>query len=125
MTQEATKPFQFVFAQLDNGSFHDECSEELRKLALKLREHAESNGNAKGKMVITLDFVIEKGLLVISPNLDVKAPKAKRKSDIMWITSEGNLSAENPKQLPLVPRAVPAPAVAKEAAPTPQQVKEA
>lgn len=121
---EPTRPFPLVLAQLEEGSFTDEASDELRKLSIKLREHAETNGSAKGKMIITLDLQVDKGLLIIQPNLEIKAPRARRKSSVMWITEAGNLSPENPKQVPMFPRAIPGgDAKPREAEPAPS-VKE-
>jgi hypothetical protein len=125
-TKAPTRPFSIVFAQLEEGTFHEEASEELRKLSLKLKEHAETNGSAKGKMIITLNLQVDKGLLIIDPNLEVKAPRARRKSSVMWITEEGNLSVDNPKQQSLFgPRALPADDnKPRDAAPAPTAVKE-
>jgi hypothetical protein len=121
---EPTRPFGIVLGQLEEGHFHDEASEELRKLAQKLREHSESNGGAKGKLIITLDLQVDKGLLLIVPNIEVKAPKARRKSSVMWITEAGNLSPENPKQVPMFPRALPAENAKPREAPAVAPVKE-
>lgn len=121
---ESTRPLNFVLAQLEDGSFHDEASEELRKLSLKLKEHAENNATAKGKLVITLDLVVDKGLLLIVPNLEVKSPRARRKSSVMWISEQGNLSTDNPKQPSLFPRALPAESAKPREAPAPAPVKE-
>lgn len=105
--QEPTKSFAFILAQLDSGAVHDELSEALRALNLKLREHAQNNGKAKGKIALILDLTVEKGVLMIGADIQTKAPKANRASSVMWMTDGGNVSTENPRQLPLTPRALP------------------
>lgn len=124
--KEPTRPFSIVLGQLEDGTFHDDVSEKLRELTLALKEHAATSGNAKGKLTLTLDLMVDKGLLLIVPNVETRAPRPRRKSSVMWITDEGNLSPDNPKQLPLVPRAVPAlEEKPREVSAHPMQVKEA
>lgn len=82
------------------GQFHQSVTDELTKLIGALFEHQEEFGEAGAKGTITLKFAIARkdDVLHITPDMTVKAPAKPKKTAMMYMTSDGNLTNYNPAQ---------------------------
>lgn len=97
--QEKAKSFAVTLAALDGGAFNDQLSRELQDLIGDMSNHAMiSGGHAKGKVSISLDIALEKGIFTISADKKITAPKEPKSNSIFWADKDNNLTEENPKQ---------------------------
>lgn len=53
---------------------------------------------SKGRITLTLDFVVEDGQLTITTDLTVKKPKKPRANGFFWLRDDGTMSTEHPSQ---------------------------
>ena len=106
---EGPKPFTASLAMIEGGQFQHDAALELRDLCAALSEHHAQHGKAKGTMTITLNLHMESGVLQVDADVKVKAPKLKREKTVFWLDESNNLSQQNPKQLSMELRRVPAP----------------
>lgn len=88
---------------LQGGVFLDECSDKLAEAVIAVDE----TGKA-GKLTITLDLKKSGGALAISAKVTNKAPESPPDADLLWPTTEGNLSLNNPNQRALDLQVAPA-----------------
>jgi hypothetical protein len=107
---EGPRAFSVFIAQVDEGSLHEELSEEVQKLASRLCEFANRFGrDGKGELTLTLGFAVDaKGVAAVTGSIKTKLPKVPRVSSQFYLTAAGNLSLENPRQQKLPLREVPA-----------------
>ena len=99
MSQEKAKSFAVTLAALDGGAFNDQLSREVQDLIADMSNHAmTSGGNAKGKVNVSLDISLEKGIFTISADKKITAPKERKSLSIFWADKDNNLTEENPKQ---------------------------
>ena len=97
--KEPLKPFADTLRMIERGEFIEVAAEELREMNVKLSEHAASNGKAKGKLTITFEVTHEKGMVIVTPEITVKIPKAKRAPTALFLTEGNNLSRTDPQQM--------------------------
>lgn len=96
---EKAKSFAVVLASLDGGAFNDKLSRDVQNLIADMSNHAQiSGGNAKGKVAINLDLKMEKGIISITSDSKITAPKEAKSTSIFWADKDNNLTEENPKQ---------------------------
>lgn len=89
-----------VIRMLDEGQFNADASEDMRDLVSYLEAHAHNNkGSAKGKLVITLDFVIGNNVMAVVPTHAVKKPIAKRAATVLFSAENGSLGLNPPSQM--------------------------
>lgn len=105
---EGARSFTRVLDQMSYGDTVPELSIELRELCSKLLGQARRHeAPAKGSMTLTIDIVVaprgEMQLAMTTKNT-VKKPKAVMSS--AWLTEQGNVSFENPRQQSLALREV-------------------
>jgi len=116
MKSESKGPrgFAVLIQQVDEGSLHAELSTAMQELAVRLNEHANRfHRDAKGEMTLTLGMSVDaKGVVALTGSVKTKLPKAPKVSSQFWLTTEGNLTLENPRQQKLALREVPAPVAA-------------
>lgn len=114
MNQEEEKPreelndarsFAVLLAELDGGTVHADASKGMRQLVNELYELALNSGSrkgVKGRLTLTLDVsVLANGTASVDADVNVKIPKPKRLPSTMFVTKDGNLSAQNERQLKL------------------------
>lgn len=82
------------------GQFHQTVTDELTKLIGALFEHQEEFGDTGAKGTITLKFAIARkdDVLHITPDMTAKAPVKPKKTAMMYMTSDGQLTNYNPQQ---------------------------
>lgn len=99
---ESPKPLAHVIAMLEDGALNYDGGKKVRDLIATLRDHvADGSRSASGKVTIELDLRLESGVMEIRADVKTKEPKKKRDKSTYWLTDGNNLSADNPKQLPL------------------------
>lgn len=89
-----SKPFNDTIAQLRYGELHEE-------LTAKLNECVSAVDKAKkpGKLTLTIAFKPGKGGQVeITDEIKLTLPKEEKGSSVMFVTPEGNLQREDPRQ---------------------------
>jgi hypothetical protein len=94
---------QFLTEQED-GRYHAALTTALEEFLDQLHEAAGlRGGQAKGKMTLVFDFEIDGGVVEVTADHSVKAPRLKRGKSVFWLTPENRLSRTNPHQpeLPL------------------------
>lgn len=91
---------QTIIGMLERGELNAELSREITDLAAYLKASTEGRkkAKAKGSLTLKLDFVVEDGTMIISPDISVKKPKAPRGDSIFWVLDDGALSTQHPLQ---------------------------
>lgn len=114
-TDEGARSFSTLVNSLEEGQLLSDLTGKLHELNKKLSAHAVGvNGKAKGELVLKLKLCAdEMGTVEIDSEIELTEPKPRRSRSIMWLTKQGNLTQENPRQtkLPLVALKAPAAAV--------------
>jgi hypothetical protein len=88
------KPFNDTLVQLRFGELHDELTEAIKEVILKVGATQKA-----GKISLNLSFKAGKGgQIEIMDDLKVTLPKEERGSTIMFATPEGNLTRQDPRQ---------------------------
>lgn len=107
---EGARSFAVIVQQVDEGALHGELSEQLHALTTYLSDYAEKYGcEAKGKLTLTLSLKAKSnGTVDVVGDVTKKEPKAPRAGSVFWVTPGNNLSPENPRQMKLPVREVPA-----------------
>lgn len=102
VTRETTATFNQFLAMLEDGALHADLSEALRDINAEMNNHAQAYGRkAKGKMTITIDFLLDKGVFDIQADFKATLPKDKRPRSVAWSTPGNNFTPNNPKQMQL------------------------
>lgn len=121
MTEHALADFAVLLADVEGGDLRDDLSVTLAETVGKLRDLSKTKqGPVKGKMTLTLTFVVDGAAVVVDSDITTKVPKPARKRDHFFVAKTGGLTRRNPKQetLPFAPREIPGgKAETKEAAP--------
>jgi hypothetical protein len=102
--QKATTFADFV-RMLEHGDLHQELGTMLQELAAAMENHAaENGGKAKGKLTLSVDFRLEKGIYEIEADPKVTLPKSKRGRTVAWGTPENYFSPQDPRQMTMFGR---------------------
>ena len=89
----------FIQVQED-GALHNELSKALQEINARCNQHLmDFGGKPKGKLTITIDFTLEKGVFVIEADHTVKLPKPPRSRSYLWSTADHFFTPANPKQM--------------------------
>lgn len=91
---------QTIIGMLERGDLNAELSKEITDLSAYLKASTEGRkkAKAKGSITLKLNFVVEDGTMIISPDITVKKPKAPRGDSIFWVLDDGALSTQHPQQ---------------------------
>jgi hypothetical protein len=108
LKMEGPRPFADFLRAIEGGELIEDLADQLRELQAALSERSATHDKAKGKLVLTINFTHEKGLVMVSADVATKQPKVVRGSTAMWLSPGNNLVGSDPRQLELKPRAVPA-----------------
>lgn len=100
-TDRGIRDFSIVLATLDGGRLVSDLTSELRGLNEELAKHAETQGKAKGELTVKFSISHAGGKVLITPSITVKTPKRVREDAVFWLSDDGELTANNPKQLPM------------------------
>lgn len=86
---------------LEGGEFNAELADEYRDLVAAMENSAAETGGktkVKGKMVITVDYVLQGGAYEITAQTKTTKPKRTARRTVMYATDGNTLSRNNPKQ---------------------------
>jgi hypothetical protein len=88
-----------VLKELGGGSFHREASEALATLVKEMWRVAEAaGGKPKGKLVLTLNLSLDRGIMDLDPSVKVTTPATIRARTIMYPGPDGRLSRNDFRQ---------------------------
>jgi len=87
------KSFTDTLRMLQGGAFVDQCTETMAELVKQCDETGKP-----GKLTITLDLKKAGGALAIVAKVTDKTPEMPPEADLLWATTEGSLSYDNPAQ---------------------------
>lgn len=98
-SNELARSFAQFLATLEDGQLNSELSHSLRELAKKMSDHCINYGSkAKGKINISIEMILEKGVFDIRSKYKMTEPEAPRIRSIAWTDKNHNLVPNNPKQ---------------------------
>lgn len=104
-TKEEARSFAAFIQMLEDGKLNADLSEALQELNAGMNDHVQTfGGKPKGKLVLTIDFALDKGVFDIVAAYKVTKPEVKRDRSIAWSTPGNNFSPENPRQMTLFGR---------------------
>ena len=89
---------QILIGALEDGELADAFRTELTETLSALNEHAGPKGKATGSVDLKLNLRVEAGVVTITSDLKSKRPKEERRASMFWVTEEGHLSTEHPRQ---------------------------
>lgn len=91
---------QILIGMLEQGELNQELSAELGKCLKHMGELSEENPKVayKGDLSLKLKIEVEAGEVHIKAEIDSKLPKRPRRSTLFWVTDDGDLSTEHPRQ---------------------------
>lgn len=99
----ATHSFQKFIGNVEDGQLQADLTNALQRLLADMRTHQINvGGNPKGKIAINFDFKLENGVVEVSGNYSVTAPKRVGGKSIYWVTEDGHLTGRNPKQMDML-----------------------
>lgn len=99
---ENTQSFATFLTALEDGVLNADMSEALRELNAAMNQHVQSyGGKAKGKISLTIEFKLDDGLFIITPDFKATLPKAVRRQSVAWSTPGNNFTPHNPRQMAL------------------------
>lgn len=94
--------FADMLLGLAQGRFHEELTDEMRKLVKAMNRTLEvSGGKPKGKLVLTIDLMLDRGIYDLAANIRVTTPAPTRQRTVMYSTPDGALSKNDVRQMGL------------------------
>lgn len=104
-TGEGPRSFARFLENVGDGDFHRDASDGLFDLGNAIQDLAlRTETKIKGKLIITVDMSCDpRGVVGVNVDVQVKKPKVKHAAAQAWITKNGNVVFEHPRQtvLPL------------------------
>lgn len=93
----ATRDFQDVLTDLDDGRVHEQLTELWPQVVRAVRET-----NKPGALTLTLALKYDRGaMIVVTPKVTTKMPAPSTSPTLFYADDEGNLTRNDPKQIPL------------------------
>lgn len=85
---------------LEQGELNQELSAELGRDLKHMGELSEDNPKVayKGTLTLKLNIEVEGGEVHIKGDIESKMPRRPRRSSLFWVTDDGELSTEHPRQ---------------------------
>lgn len=91
--------FSNFIEEHDAGRLNDDLSTTMEELLNRLQKRAGISGTAKGEITLKLTFAVgENGRTEIEATTTVKQPGPPKSSDTKWVTSDGELVGNDPRQ---------------------------
>lgn len=111
MSETATiRNFAQLISVAEDGELNSDLDQEITDLVAALNDAGASRGGkAKGKITLSVELVLDGGIISMTTDYVVKKPKIPRARSAFWTTPDNKLSRRNPKQSELPLRDVSAP----------------
>ncbi|WP_180901962.1 hypothetical protein [Martelella soudanensis] len=89
-----------LLGALENGDLNTDISDKMREALGELMELSNNSPNRefKGNLTIKLALAVKDGAVTIDPSFTTKTPERPRRTDFFWLTDDGALSTEHPRQ---------------------------
>lgn len=87
-----------LLGYLEDGEFLGDLNTSLQETIEALHERAGNKGKAKGSLTIKVDIEVANAMATIKSHFDAKTPKPERGSTVLFVTDDGELSTEHPRQ---------------------------
>lgn len=108
MSRARINDFASYVRDVGDGDLHAALSEKLLEV-VKAIEEAEATGQKpSATMTLKLTLSMESGCVKTVPAITTALPKRSLKTSLHFVTPEGNLTRDNPRQMDLGLREVPA-----------------
>jgi hypothetical protein len=105
-----------LISALEQGQLVADLSTEVRNTLQTLKEMSGPKRKVKGSVTLKLSFSVEDNVTTVNADLTAKVPAKPRSSDLYWVTDQGELSTQHPRQIDMGfdgPRAIRSTAVAE------------
>ncbi len=89
---------QALLGMLEGGEFVGKLQSELTDTLQSLSEAAGPKGKASGHVTVKLSLKVEAGMVTVTPEITAKKPKEEFGSSVFWVTEDGELSTQHPRQ---------------------------
>lgn len=101
--EEGPRGFAVLVQQLSDGDCHAEASLALHKLGKALLREAHAQRRpVKGELTLKLSLACDaRGVVSVAYDVKRKEPAPARPTATLWLTDQGNLSVDNPRQTKL------------------------
>lgn len=94
----AASTFGQFIALLEDGQFDADVAQDLKEMAAELQDIAGTQGSAKGKLTVDIDFKVENGMFVIAAKHKIKLPDPTRPRSVAWTTEDNRFTPHKPNQ---------------------------
>lgn len=98
----ALRPAASTFGQfigfLEDGQFDADVALALKEMAANLQDIASTQGTAKGKLTVEIDFKVDNGMFVIAAKHKIKMPEENRPRSVAWTTEDNRFTPHKPNQ---------------------------
>jgi hypothetical protein len=88
-----------LLLEISQGRFHEEATAALTQLVKEMNRVADvGGGKPKGKLVLTINFMMDRGIMEVDPGVKITTPATPRARVIMYTTPDGRLSKNDTRQ---------------------------
>lgn len=98
----ALRPAASTFGQLigflEDGQFDADVALDLKEMAAAMTDIAATQGRAKAKLTVEIEFTLENAMFVIAAKHKVKLPDPKRPRSVAWTTEDNRFTPHKPNQ---------------------------
>lgn len=89
-----------ILGLLEHGKLKEDFQNELETVLKELRRQSGDRNKVSGSLTLKLRMVVDSGVHVtFDSTIETSVPKEKRPSTMLFVTPDGTLSQEHPKQL--------------------------
>lgn len=94
----AASTFGQLVAFLEDGQFDADVALDLKSMAANMTDIAATQGRAKAKLTVEIDFTLENAMFVIAAKHKIKLPDEKRPRSVAWTTEDNRFTPHKPYQ---------------------------
>ncbi len=99
MAKDTAQSLTGVIEQIDAGNFVAQATNKTAKLVTVMNDRArDGGGKVKGKITITLEFILDRGIFEINGKASVVEPATVHGRTFLYGKDDGSLVREDPRQ---------------------------